>query len=96
MSILHMAIIGALLLAAVCAVGIFHSAYDDNLLQCCGLCVVCIGAVTWSVTASTVQPHEVVMLLGALLYAAGTLHKVLRFRRRERRSPWSTAGGVRR
>jgi len=94
MSALHFAILGALALAGACMVGVFHRAYDDNLLQRCGLCVVCLGAVAWALTAREVRPHEIVMLLGALLYVAGTLRKVARFRRLEHRLTWPPIGGA--
>lgn len=79
------------LTALICAIGVFHVSFKDNLLQCIGMSGLCIADIgranaVWSteyVAASWLLVH-----LFVCVYAVGTVLKVLVINGRAAGWPW--------
>ncbi len=73
------------LVAILCAVGTFHPAYDDNLLQRVGMAMVSVASVAlWHHVRQqgTAPPACFLMASGLLMFALGVAQKVVAFKRK--------------
>lgn len=77
--------------ALLCALGVFHRAYNDNVLQRVGmswLCIAAIGRVWWIWQTQITDPSWMLVHVGMAIYAIGTAKKVLLMHARLMAWPW--------
>jgi hypothetical protein len=87
-------IVALCFVVALCALGIWHQAFKDNVLQCIGMCVLvvaCAGRIWWLYTHQFVDPSWMLVHVGMAIYALGTFLKVLIRHGRDR--GWSSISG---
>lgn len=79
--------------AIICAVGLFHPSFNDNLFQCLGMIVLviaCLGRAESIWVAETTNPSWMLVHVGTALYALGTFIKVLIIHGKEKKWPLFT------
>jgi len=72
-------IISLAIVVAICALGLYHRAFNDNLLQCLGmsgLVLFCISRIRWIWAFGVDDPSWTGLHASIALYAIGTLVKV--------------------
>ena len=80
-------IVSLCVVVAICALGLYHSAFKDNVLQCLGMSVIvlfCLGLINRIWEDAYADPSWAGALAGMALYAVGTLVKVTIHHGRER------------
>ena len=74
-------IVALSVVALLCLLGVFHPRYDDTLGQRIGMSVIavwCILRIQVKLTDFDTEPVHMLLHLGMLSYALGTLRKILR------------------
>lgn len=86
------AMLCALIVFALCLLGIWSKLFRDNWLQFLGLVLLSIGAavIFWhAMQTERANVRELLLLVGLVLYGLGTAFKTWRLNRGQRRPPGS-------
>lgn len=86
-----LSVLSLVIVAALCAFGVFHRAYKDNLMQCIGMGLLFIAScsrVAWIWRTEITDPSWVILHISMAVYAIGTAQKVALWHGRENGWGW--------